>query len=280
MIDKYVNDIRNSLSHKCYFSALALALTLPDICGRVEYPDTSVAEGYISWYDKYLGNYFAQGKDDLGGNNPWLSGEVIYNLRNTFLHQGSPKITTSKIKEDANRVDRFILILGDGTQIWDSTLSIDIGNGRLKFRTILVELTFLCDSICHSALKYYLNNKDKFSFDFKIYEQNDFLSGEGQTRNILNHPTVTIKKSSWSLPEQDLINEKIDNKREAQVRSYFGRSFKEKRYREKKEEIIQSILKGRTKMEVNNNLMKYFSNAETGEIYRKLLPLIKDIPGK
>ena len=90
-----------------------------------EYPDKSVAERYIEWYDRYLGVYMAYGKDDLGGNNPWLSGEVIYNLRNTYLHQGNPGITSNKVKEEANQLDEFILMLGDGTVLQTITLNIE-----------------------------------------------------------------------------------------------------------------------------------------------------------
>lgn len=44
MIDIYVKDIKVSLENKAYFSALALALALPDICGSAEYPNESVAK--------------------------------------------------------------------------------------------------------------------------------------------------------------------------------------------------------------------------------------------
>ena len=33
MLIKLVEDIERAIEHECYFSALALALTLPDICG-------------------------------------------------------------------------------------------------------------------------------------------------------------------------------------------------------------------------------------------------------
>ncbi len=88
MIEMYVNNITCSLKDKCYFSALALALALPDMCGMAEFPtETSVAKRYIEWFDRYLGPYFKGGTDGLAEENPWLSGEVVYNLRNTYLHQ-------------------------------------------------------------------------------------------------------------------------------------------------------------------------------------------------
>lgn len=38
MIPVYVNEIKDALDNKCYFPALALALTIPDMCGIVEFP--------------------------------------------------------------------------------------------------------------------------------------------------------------------------------------------------------------------------------------------------
>ena len=53
MIDVYVKDIMNALKKRSYFSALALALALPDMCGAVEYPNESVSERYIKWYQEH-----------------------------------------------------------------------------------------------------------------------------------------------------------------------------------------------------------------------------------
>ncbi|MBQ9348422.1 MAG: hypothetical protein IJT94_13995, partial [Oscillibacter sp.] len=78
MIDIYINEIRQALKHQCYFPALALALALPDICGMAEFPHLRVTERYIAWYDKYLGQAMVR-----DGGAPYLSGEVVYNLRNT-----------------------------------------------------------------------------------------------------------------------------------------------------------------------------------------------------
>ena len=55
MVEIYVNDIVNALKNKSYFSALAMSLALPDICGAAEYPnETSTAKRYMGWYNKYL----------------------------------------------------------------------------------------------------------------------------------------------------------------------------------------------------------------------------------
>lgn len=365
MIPIYVDNIKHSLKNKCYFSALSLALTLPDICGMAEFPNKTVAERYTEWYDKYLGIYMAQGKDDLG-NNPWLSGEVVYNLRNTYLHQGNPGIVSDKVKEEINQLDQFILILGDGTVLQTAALNIEAGTqktGKVTYRAIIVDVTYLCNTICDYALWYYENNKRKFKFNFNVITQEEFmhpsvealqftqgdvytkilnqkLKREGSTKRFVQRPnhrtldrmrddidvifsdenmkqrflngdsvfTFTHPSQPTNLLEtgnkvigtsKEKAEEKNKNtkikkeqkqntksktgsmeKREAQVRSFFGRYFKKKIYLEKKEEIIQAVLQSKTKLQVNNNLMKHFTSKEVSTIYQILDPLIKDLPGK
>lgn len=179
MIPIYVDDIRCSLKNKSYFSALSFALTLPDICGMAEFPNKKVGERYIEWYDKYIGDYMACGKDELGGNNPWLSGEVVYNLRNTFLHQGDPGIESAKVKEEANQLDKFILMLGDGTVLQVATLNIEAGTqetGKITYKKIIVDVTYLCESICGFALWYYENNQEKFKFNYNVITQEEYMN--------------------------------------------------------------------------------------------------------
>lgn len=315
MVELYVNDIENALKNKSYFSALAMSLALPDICGTAEYPnETSTAKRYIEWYNKYLGEYMS---DDRG--NPYLSGEIVYNLRNTFLHTGSPNIDSNKVKDEANQLDRFILILGDGTKILSATSFID--TPIVKLRTMMVDVTYLCKTICDCSLWYYKNNTNKFHFDFSIETQDHFFSGEGKlpsgdpiiealnqkleqsgdtrrfqesqdhnmadviiggfnyifsneelkqrclngeeiklvrtmpptdTPVITSNTESTVKKESAPKKKTASPSKKKTkpDKREAQVRSFFGQHFKEKKYKQKKEIIIQAILKSKTKQQV------------------------------
>lgn len=70
-------------------------------------------------------------------------------------------------------------------------------------------------------------------------------------------------------------------KRESQVRSFFGQHFKKKIYVEKKENIISIILNAKTKQQVNNGLLKLYSDGTiVSHIYQTVQPLINDLPGK
>lgn len=70
-------------------------------------------------------------------------------------------------------------------------------------------------------------------------------------------------------------------KRESQVRCFFGQHFKKKLYVNYKEEIIQIILNAETRQQVNNGLLKIYSDGNVvSHIYQTVQPLIKDLPGK
>ena len=173
MIEIYVNEIRSCLKNRCYFAALSLSLMLPDICGLAEYPHRQVAERYITWYDDYIGKDEAVCRPN--DNAPYLSGEVVYNLRNTFFHQGAPNVIAGKVKDPTNQPDRFTLILGDGSCVHTITLTLSCLD--ICYRDILVDVSFLCHSICETALIYYSRNREKFVFDFHAVPQ-EYLFGK------------------------------------------------------------------------------------------------------
>lgn len=91
----------------------ALALTLPVICGQAQYPkEGSRKRRYIDWYDKHIGQY-EQCHCPICKQYPtsYLSGEVVYGLKNSMLHQGTPNINSSEIKDLTNKIDSFELVI-------------------------------------------------------------------------------------------------------------------------------------------------------------------------
>ena len=339
MIEIYTNEIKTALQNKCYFTALALSLTLPDICGAVAFPEEpSTGRRYIKWCDAYL---TIDENRERGCKTPYLSGEVLCNLRNTFLHTGAPNIDSNKVQDETNHLDKFMLLLGDGTVI--QTFSTYIETPVVKYRMIAIDASWMCRVICESALQYYLNNAEKFRFDFQIETQehlfgsdyvtpsgdpiimalNQKLEKNGDSCRFLEDPKHNLADditdglhhilSNQQLKQEFLNGKKIAiarrnviqshskdsavtstikptlknkqkvpriSKREAKVRSFFGQHFKERKYKQKKEAIIQAVLTSRTRQQVNNALMQHFSSEEVGVIYKRLLPLIKPMPGK
>ena len=110
MILRIIDEIEKALSHDLYFAALNLALTLPDICGKAEYPDLRTGERYKKWYDENVGVTEKPPKcTEDEPEMPYLSGEVVYSLRCSLLHEGNPNL--QKNGKRPIPIDRFSLVI-------------------------------------------------------------------------------------------------------------------------------------------------------------------------
>ena len=89
MIYRIIDEINKCLDNECFISALMTALTLPDICGAIEYPNDGTAARYKKWYREFIGQYETHGEND---NMPYASADVIYDLRCSLLHSGNPSV--------------------------------------------------------------------------------------------------------------------------------------------------------------------------------------------
>lgn len=164
MITRIIEEIKECIDNECFIAALSLALTIPDVCGKAEYPELEDKnkKRYIKWFDTFVGAY-EKPSDPYGSDMPYLNGEVLYTLRNSVLHQGTPNIDTSKVTEERCKVDEFILIISD---VYDGGLSrVSYGKGlTITERMLQINLVNLCHKLCSVAKSYYEDNKDKFDF--------------------------------------------------------------------------------------------------------------------
>jgi hypothetical protein len=97
------NSIKISLDNEAFYAALITTLTLPDICGKIEYPNKTPKDRYIDWFNKYLYEKYNQ----RGYNNSidFLVAENCYALRCSLLHEGETEILTQKSRKgDLNRI--------------------------------------------------------------------------------------------------------------------------------------------------------------------------------
>lgn len=184
MMLQLIDDVNKALDAECYYSALTLALTLPDICGKAEYPrEDSTAKRYKYWYDEHIGKYEQCPCEQCRSTPmPCLSGEVVYSLRNSLLHQGTPNIDVNSIKNSNNKIDRFELVLesknrfdiyGDASGIYNSSV-----------KTYRVNVRRLCLILCRSARGYYEANQYKFDFFHCSTIEFDSEAGKMHTCNL------------------------------------------------------------------------------------------------
>ncbi len=119
-----IKEIRKALKNNMPQCALALALTLPDICGQVEHPnEKSAGKRYRAWLDKFIpkdafdSNYDGSLTAINNGVNPEfpkIDSNAIYMLRCELLHSGDAEIENDKNVSQDNYLDDFFLtVIGD-----------------------------------------------------------------------------------------------------------------------------------------------------------------------
>ena len=160
------DDINRALENEAYFAALAL--TLPDICGKAKYPNERNGTRYINWYDEYVGKYEQCPCETCQENKmPYLSGEVVYQLRNSFLHQGTPNVDKNKIQNEFNKLDKFTLVIEKKNEfdIYADASSVGVE------RSYRVNVRRLCLILTLTAKGYYEKHMDEFNFfNFSVLE--------------------------------------------------------------------------------------------------------------
>lgn len=157
-------------------AALSLSLTLPDICGIAKYGDIQVCERYKNWYREYI-EPLEKPTSKYGCDMPYLSADVVYSLRCSMLHQGTPNVKSSKINDERCKVDKFELIINDDSGV-DGGITMVAYGSKMKIvrREQSVSIQHLCHILSNAAKKYYDDNQEKF--DFFNYYLTDNRKGE------------------------------------------------------------------------------------------------------
>lgn len=162
MVNRIIEEIQKSLKQENYLAALTMALTLPDICGKAAEPFLGTGARYKKWYKDNVVLH-EKTSDPYGADMPYLSEEVIYQLRNSMLHQGNPNVDAKSIREEQCKIDQFVLFVDDP---YDSGLStVSYGKGlEITNRKLEVNLVLTCNRICNAAKEYYERNTKRFDF--------------------------------------------------------------------------------------------------------------------
>ncbi len=112
---QFTQAIEISLNTQNWYSALALALTLPDICGKIDYPDLHRATRlrYSKWFDMYVGEEY---KVTIEGETiTFLTGNDCYALRCSYLHEGSNNVSEQEASEIIT--EKFVLMFSQGIKL-------------------------------------------------------------------------------------------------------------------------------------------------------------------
>ncbi len=187
-----VKEVELNLEDGRWQSALALALTLPDICGGIAFPDLikryrdgrpmldrqknpvrDVGSQYIRWFDEYAGEFFKASSED---QEPYICGERCWQLRCEYLHQNKGFLN------DEGEV-RFHLGLNCGT----SLCQLDRSERQSKRTDIRIDIEQFCQRMCRASRSYYE----------KVYREKDF--------SLYNTPVLDFIRSGEKTGANPLI---------------------------------------------------------------------------
>lgn len=102
-MEHFVVAIEKAVSEKNWYAALALALTMPDICGRLQDPKQKSQSRYEAWYDRYLLPTYQRPMGPLGTLHTFLCASDCYALRCAFLHEGDFDIEDQRAQKALTR---------------------------------------------------------------------------------------------------------------------------------------------------------------------------------
>jgi hypothetical protein len=156
-------EVRDALEKQAYMPALALALTIPDVYGQLEYPCTkSTREYYRKWCSEFCSFTSELPHSALESGIPAFTSWACYKLRCQILHSGNSNLTTKDLIESLN--DRKNIDKADEIHNSDNTsFEIDIGRTSSFSKTwlsghedeaqykVAIGLEQLCTELCIAA---------------------------------------------------------------------------------------------------------------------------------
>ena len=141
-----LKEIEKALEAKLYYLAIAVALSVPDICSCLEFAPENPRWQNRATYTEWCNKHITQFKN--------LDGDDLYNLRGGMLHKG-------KFDHPKSKWDRVIFIgEGSSVQMHDIVITVqpDVEFGgigakelRLAGRVLVMSVVAFCNTISDSA---------------------------------------------------------------------------------------------------------------------------------
>ncbi len=159
-MQNFIKATKKAMDNKNWYAALALALTMPDICGRLEDPMKKSKERFIHWFNRYLLPHY-QGQVGPGLDVPphtFLSGEDCYALRCAFLHQGEFQIEDQPVQQV---LEKFSFTIPHPN--WD----MDVNQ---KGPILQLQVAIFCQRVCHAVEQWLIDVQEKTAIQTRIYK--------------------------------------------------------------------------------------------------------------
>lgn len=154
-----IEEIEKSITVGNLRCALGMALTLPDICAHVEFPDEKRSQiRYENWCKKYLFNQGYLPSHEVDRSIPsdqWkkiraIEPEMCYKLRCAFLHSGNLEL--NQLKNDDFPVFNLQITSTKENGIYTG-MNMKDQAGELK--ELKIDIRLLTRVLCNAAKEYY-----------------------------------------------------------------------------------------------------------------------------
>ncbi|MXP13316.1 hypothetical protein GRI44_00895 [Altererythrobacter confluentis] len=133
-LDIILNDIERALDTRLWYAALAVTLSLPDICSLLELPpEEGWSKGwkYAGWFDRNLAQY-----------HPEFTGGDCYKLRGGLLHNG-------RVRRDEARWDHIAFTTPDSPgRLHRCVFS---NNGGIDETALMLDVEFFCRDVMEAT---------------------------------------------------------------------------------------------------------------------------------
>ncbi|WP_444932878.1 hypothetical protein [Microbulbifer sp. JTAC008] len=97
-MERFTNSIRKNLETENWYGALFMALTMPDICGKITYPEIEYSgPRYKEWFNANLSQI--NKSNIMGKEVVFLTASDCWALRCSLLHAGTDDITEQRAQE-------------------------------------------------------------------------------------------------------------------------------------------------------------------------------------
>lgn len=98
-MQNFIEALAKNINHGNWYSVLFTCLTLPDICGKIDEPNSSSSARSINWFNKYMKPKYTLKIGSNREEHVFLHGEDFYALRCAYLHEGSDIITSQRARK-------------------------------------------------------------------------------------------------------------------------------------------------------------------------------------
>lgn len=178
-----IEEVESNIEDGRWQSALALALTLPDICGGIAFPELvrryrdgrvmldkqknptrDVGTQYVKWYDTYAAPFFKLSQED---SEPYICGTRCWQLRCEYLHQNK-----GFVNEGDETEVHFHLGINCGTSICQQEKVVTVHGNRMDIR---IDIEQFCWRMCRAARSYYHQFYNEKDFDLYNTPVLDFI---------------------------------------------------------------------------------------------------------